>query len=595
MVYRLISLVVVAVVVVCLQRSLAQADGGVIPPETPAGIRSYPPEMPGAEVQVYKRAGDVALNAYVFNPVGHAPGDKRPAVVFFFGGGWRAGTPGQFYAHCRYLAKRGLVAMTMDYRVLNRHGVPASVCVSDAKSAIRWVRTNAKRLGVDPNRIVASGGSAGGHLAAATALVPNLDEPAEDHDVASTPNALVLFNPAVQLAPFADLKPFDETKLADINERAGGDAVAISPIHHVRKGLPPTIIFHGTSDQVVPHVTVERFTKEMTKAGNRCQLISFEGQRHGFFNPGRGGAKKSKSAAVANYRETMRHCDQFLISLRYLSPRPSSEVPDSIESKLDVVYARNGDRAMRMDLFYPKRRSQELLPAILVVHGGGWLNGDKEKFRPLAIELASRGFVTAAVEYRLGGESRFPAAIHDCNAAVRHLRAHAKALGVDPERIGAVGGSAGGHLVGLMAAAAQVESLQGEGGNQDYSSRLQSAIVLAGPLELAAGPVADRSRQEPQKSNANKWFGKTVDEAPELYKLASATTHLSEQCPPILFMAGEFDKPERNLETRRKLMSLGVETGIVVVRGGKHGCWNRHPFFLPMIDEMHLFFGRTLP
>jgi len=174
------------------------------------------------------------------------------------------------------------------------------------------------------------------------------------------------------------------------------------------------------------------------------------------------------------------------------------------------------------------------------------------------------------------------------------LRANAKSLGIDPDQIGAVGGSAGGHLVGLIAAGSDVEAFQGNGGNQDFSSRLQAAIVLAGPLQLATGPVADRSRKEPQKSNANKWLGKTVDEAPELYKLASATTHLSKQCPPILFMAGEFDKPERNQATREALSQLGVETGIVVVPGGKHGCWNRHPFFLPMIDEMHQFLSRTL-
>jgi len=383
--FRLVLPIVFAVAFVLSPLAYA---GGVEPPETPAGVWRYPPEMPGADVQAYKQIGDVTLNAYMFNPVGHSPSDQRPAVVFFFGGGWKGGTPGQFYAQCKYLSERGIVAMTMDYRVLSRHGVPASACVSDAKSAIRWVRSNSKRLGVDPNRIVAAGGSAGGHLAAATALVPKQDEEDEDHQIASTPNALVLFNPAVQLAAFGDFSPFEKATLADIAERTGGDPIAISPIHHVRKGLPPTIIFHGTNDDAVPHSTVARFTKEMKQLGNRCQLVSFDGQPHGFFNPGRGGSKKSKAAAVANYRETMRHCDQFLISLKYLTARPSADFPDSLTGKLDIVYARNGDRAMRMDVFAPKNRKQDLLPAILVVHGGGWLKGDKEKFRPLAIELA---------------------------------------------------------------------------------------------------------------------------------------------------------------------------------------------------------------
>ena len=111
----------------------------------------------------------------------------------------------------------------------------------------------------------------------------------------------------------------------------------------------------------------------------------------------------------------------------------------------------------------------------VVVHGGGWLKGDKTKFRALAQTLAARGYVTAAIEYRLGHEAAFPAGIHDCNAAVRFLRANAQRYHLDPDRIGAVGGSAGGHLVGLMASGWEVPELQGGGGQSDQSSRLQAA------------------------------------------------------------------------------------------------------------------------
>ena len=141
--------------------------------------RRYPPDLPGAKVEVYKTIGDVQLNMYIFFPEDRKPDERRPAAVFFFGGGWRGGSPTQFQHHCEYLASRGMVAMAADYRVLSRHGTKAVKCVTDAKSAVRWIRANAERLGVDPDRVAAGGGSAGGHIAACTGTVPGLDEPGD--------------------------------------------------------------------------------------------------------------------------------------------------------------------------------------------------------------------------------------------------------------------------------------------------------------------------------------------------------------------------------------------------------------------------------
>ena len=269
------------------------------------------------------------------------------------------------------------------------------------------------------------------------------------------------------------------------------------------------------------------------------------------------------------------------------------ELPTNVELHADVVYAEYGERKMKLDLFVPKGL-KSAVPGLLIVHGGGWLKGDKSKFRVLAQTLASRGYVTAAVGYRLGGEAKFPAAIHDCNAATRWLRANAGKYNVDPVRIGAVGGSAGGHLVGLMATAPHVEQFQGEGGNPAVSSELQAAIVMAGPMELATGPVAEKSRKNPEASNSNKWLGKTIDEAPELYKLASPFTHASAKTPPMLFQVGQFDLPQRNVATRNKLREHGVRADIKTYFYGKHGCWNRRPWFDMMIDDMDVFFGTEL-
>lgn len=274
--------------------------------------------------------------------------------------------------------------------------------------------------------------------------------------------------------------------------------------------------------------------------------------------------------------------------------RPSTFINhQKVKAQLNLVYANYGDRKLLMDVFSPADGNQNR-PAVVVVHGGGWLNGDKTKFRALTIALAERGYVTAAIEYRLGGEAYFPAAIHDCNAAVRYLKAHSKRLGIDPSRIGAVGGSAGGHLVGLMASGFKDPQLQGNGGNTKQSSKLKAAIVLAGPLQMLTGSVAANSRNKPTQSNSNRWLGKTVDEAPELYRLADAYEYIDNDCPPILFMTGEFDNPPRNQPSRDRLNALGIRTGINIYKDGKHGCWNQLPWFKDMVADMDTFFQETL-
>jgi acetyl esterase/lipase len=257
--------------------------------------------MAGAKAEVYKTAGDTKLRVYIFDPP-DGPVRGRAAIVFFFGGGWRSGSPQQFEMQCRHLASRGMVAIAADYRVESRHDARVVDCVRDAKSAIRWVRQNARRLGIDPDRIAAGGGSAGGHLAAAAGLIEGLDEPGEDARVSSRANALVLFNPVVAFPP----------EVVGIRGRAGIEVERVSPIAYVRRGAPPTIIFHGKADTTVPYATVELFTKKMSEAGNRCELVGFEGEQHGFFNYGRDGNRR--------YRETLGKADEFLVSLGYLKP-----------------------------------------------------------------------------------------------------------------------------------------------------------------------------------------------------------------------------------------------------------------------------------
>ncbi len=269
--------------------------------------------------------------------------------------------------------------------------------------------------------------------------------------------------------------------------------------------------------------------------------------------------------------------------------RLNTVIPDGIEAHRNVVYAEYGSRKLLADLFVPKGSPKN--PAIIVVHGGGWVKGDKTKFRALTIALAERGYTTMAIEYRLGGEEKFPAAIHDCSAAVRFLRAHADQFRVHPDQIGAIGGSAGGHLVGLMATGSDVSELQGQG--EGHSSRLQAAIVMAGPLEMTTGSVAERSRTQPQ-SFSNIWLGQTIDQAPELYELADACQKISADDCPILFLVGELDHPERNELSRERLKKHDIATDVTVYAGARHGCWNQLPWFDQVVEDADRFFRNHL-
>ena len=224
--------------------------------------------------------------------------------------------------------------------------------------------------------------------------------------------------------------------------------------------------------------------------------------------------------------------------------RPSTVVPPSVKLDPDVVFGRDGDRKLVADIARPAADGGKR-PAVVVVHGGGWLNGDKTKFRALTLELARRGYVTMAAGYRLGHEAKFPAGIHDCNAAVRYLRANAVRLGVNPDRIGAVGGSAGGHLVGLMATGSDVKGLQGRAGNPNESSRLQAAIVMAGPMQIASGSVAEKSRTGGDKSNANHWIGRTIDQHMAMYRLRTPTNTLRRTTRRFFSCAASTTGPRR--------------------------------------------------
>lgn len=224
---------------------------------------------------IYKTVGDIDLQLHIFDP---APGTKKPmpAIILFFGGGWSSGTADQFYNHCKYLAQQGILAISADYRTHIRGGVKPSECVKDGKSAIRYVRAHAKELGVDPNRIAAGGGSAGGHVAAATGTIKGYEHEDEDMSISSRPNAMVLFNPV-----------YDNSENGYGYDRVNKYWKEFSPLHNIDKDTPPAIVFFGSKEELTKPEAMEEFKAKMEVYGTKSVLKIYEGPGHGFFNYGR--------------------------------------------------------------------------------------------------------------------------------------------------------------------------------------------------------------------------------------------------------------------------------------------------------------------
>lgn len=266
-------------------------------------------EAAAAETLIYKRVAGRELQLLINKPADWKPSDQRPAIVFFFGGGWVGGSPAQFLKQSQYLAMRGMVGVRAEYRTIPKgdQGPPTLGC-ADAKSALRYVRAHAAELGIDPQRIAAAGGSAGGHLAAFTALVKGGDDPSDDPVISAKPNALVLFNPVFNNGP----GQWGHARVGDCYKE-------FSPAHNITKEAPPTIVFLGDQDKLIPLSVLRDFEVQMKKAGARCDARVYPGTGHGFFN--------RDTAQGAWFTQTLIETDKFLASVGWLKGEPVLKPP----------------------------------------------------------------------------------------------------------------------------------------------------------------------------------------------------------------------------------------------------------------------------
>jgi acetyl esterase len=264
------------------------------------------PLLKGAEWCAYKEEGGQPLEAYIFRP---PTPEETPgaAMVFFASSLWDQAQISQFAPHCLYFASRGITCVLAEYRTAAKHQATPEHAMEDARDAILWLRLNAEELKVAPDKIVAAGGSAGAHAAIAAALWPAPEK--KGMVPPASPNALVLFNPVLDTTR----KEFEQQKFP-----TPAAAKAASPLHHLRKYLPPTLVLHGTADRAQPFANSKKFLSKMKWRGNICQLVPFEGEGHGFFN---------LNVDARLYEICLNEIDRFLVDLGWLPPAP--EITDT--------------------------------------------------------------------------------------------------------------------------------------------------------------------------------------------------------------------------------------------------------------------------
>lgn len=244
---------------------------------------------------LYKKVKKDKLYLHMFYP--KKKSKKRvPAAIFFFAGGWSSGNAKQFYPQAQHLAEKGMVGISAEYRIRNIHKTTPFDALEDAKTAIRFLRKNAKKLGINPNKIIAGGASAGGHLAAAAGTINGYNSKEDDLSISPVPNGLILFNPV-----------YDNSPNGYAYGRIGKEYKKFSPLHNISGKMPPAIVLLGTKDAIIPVSTAKKFQRLMKKAGVKSELRLYKDQHHGFFNYHR--SKKY-------YRKTVKEMDKFLKKIK---------------------------------------------------------------------------------------------------------------------------------------------------------------------------------------------------------------------------------------------------------------------------------------
>jgi acetyl esterase/lipase len=268
-----------------------------------------------------------------------------------------------------------------------------------------------------------------------------------------------------------------------------------------------------------------------------------------------------------------------------------------VELRLDQPFAGTDNSKQKVDLYLPKKRnSDKPLPVVALIHGGGWVNGDRLGYAAAAIQFARTGdYASVAVGYRLTKEARWPAQIYDCKAAIRWIRAHAKEFNLDPDKIAVMGSSAGGHLSSLIGTSGDVKELEGDlGPNTTFSSRVQCVVNLCGPQDFTQALMFDKEKKPILKDDAViGLLGGNYEEKHTEAVAASPVTYVTKDAPPFITFHGSADQRVAFLHAEAihaALQKADVPSLLIPITNGGHGSVS-HP---EVIARAKLFVGKTL-
>jgi acetyl esterase len=463
-------------------------------------------------------SGDLALDAYVQQGSG-----ARPSVVVIHGGAWSSGSR---IAHVgqilETLTHGGYHWFSVDYRL----GGVARVeeALSDLRAALAFIRCHAAGLGVDPARLVLLGEDSGAHLAALLA--------------AERPAGVI---GAVLVGGFYDLAGIP----AVTRELDGGALARASPITRIVPQMPPLLVVHGGADTEAPVEQARRYCGEVAAAQGRCRLLEVGGASH---------RSENWWPSQWNYKREMVNWISELASLRAPAHRPRNGVVQK-----DLVFSKPA--RLRLDAFVP--RAAKPVPAVIVVHGGGWEAGDKVTYvTPLFEPLSRAGLAWFSIDYRLTPSVAHEDQLEDVRQAIRYVRAQHARFRVDPARIVLLGESASGQMVMQLA-------------SEDAS--LAGVVSFYGVYDFPA-MVTDAS----PRSLLVRLFRRNVldDESRALLRRYSPLYHAHKGMPPVLLVNGTGERLWGQAQAfAQRLTELGARHELLALEGAPHGMenWEGHP------------------
>lgn len=505
---------------------------------------------------VYSTADDRSLHLDLYLPRdGAAP---FAAIVVIPGERSSDRLREQYRELARLAVTRGELAVAViEHRTVHDARYPGAV--DDARAAVRWLRTRAAEYRINARKIGAVGDNFGGYVASLLAL--------DRTDSASSVQAVAAINPVADLesyAPPPDGYPYHYALFLR-HPRAQRPELwrAASPVTHVRAPAVPFLLLRGGRDNAALAGQATILRDALLRVGAQVELTEIADAANPLLLDDRARAPVMRNV------------------VRFLS-RALWEPPPGVVLHADKVYASPDGRDLHLDVFSPAT-SASRRPAIVFVHGGGWLWGNKRDHWPTAAYFASRGFVAATVEYRLARERTYPAALEDVRAAVAWLRANAAQHGIDPRRIGAAGSSAGGHLVAMLGVVPDTGRLK--------TPLVQAVAAIAAPVDLALQHERDRFGPALFVGAGNP------TEHAERWRAASPITHVNRHAAPFLFLHGTADDLVLIAEAEemaRRLRAAGVSAEVHAAQRGPHDFFLEHPWRAPALRRIEDFFEKTL-